>query len=80
MTIKFELLKVRKMTSLKIYISQVMEKLETSKHQHQVKLIQRIQLGPLPQEVVMSLSHNNITLTSLFISNYRGDTVIKFGL
>ena len=30
MTTNFELLKVRKMTSLKIYISQVMEKLGTS--------------------------------------------------
>ena len=32
MTINFDLLKVKKMTSLKIYISQIMEKLE-----HQIR-------------------------------------------
>ena len=44
----------------------------------QVSLIQGIPLGTLPQQVVTSLSQNYMTLTNLFISSYRGDTVIKF--
>ena len=40
----------------------------------QVNLIQRVQLGTLPQEV-MSLPHNQMTLTSLFIPSYRANTV-----
>ena len=35
-------------------------------------------LGTLPQEVVTSLLYNHMTLTNLFISNFRA-TVIKFG-
>ena len=38
----------------------------------QVNLIQRVPLGTLPQKVVMSLPHNHVTLTNLFISSYRG--------
>ena len=45
----------------------------------QVNLIQRVQLGPLSQKVVASLPHNHMTLINLFISSYRGATVIKFG-
>ena len=46
---------------------------------HQVNFIQRVQLGPLSQKVVASLPHNHMTLINLFISSYRGATVIKFG-
>ena len=39
--------------------------------------IERVPLGTPPQAVVMSLAHNH--MTNLFISSYRGATVIKFG-
>ena len=75
MDINFELLKVSKMTSFKIFISPVMEKLE-----HQIwtagKHHWKSFTGYLPQEVVISLAYNH--LTNLFISSYRGATVIKF--
>ena len=45
----------------------------------QANLIQRVPLSILPQEVVMSLPHNHVALTNLFISSYRGATVFKFG-
>ena len=76
MNIIFELLKVSKMTSLKIYISPVMEKLET-KFGQQVNITERVPLGTLSQVVVMSLAHNH--MANLFISSYRGATVCKFG-
>ena len=76
MNIIFELLKVSKMTSLKIYISPVMEKLET-KFGQQVNITERVPLGTLSQVVVMSLAHNH--MANLFISSYRGATVSKFG-
>ena len=75
MNIIFELLKISKMTSLKIYISPVMEKLET-KFGQQLN-IEKVPLGTPPQAVVMTLAHNHVT--NLFISSYRGATVIKFG-
>ena len=75
MNINFELLKGSKMTSLKIYISPVREKLEI-KFGEQVN-IERVSLGTSPQEVVMSVVYNEVT--NLFISSYRGATVIKFG-
>ena len=40
-------------------------------------MIERVLLGTLPQAVVMSLAHNHVT--NLFISSYRGATVIKVG-
>ena len=43
----------------------------------QVNIIERVPLGGQPQAVVMSLAHNQ--LTNLFISIYRGATVIKLG-
>ena len=43
----------------------------------QVKIIERVPLDTLPQAVVMSLAHDH--MTNLFISSYRGATVIKFG-
>ena len=52
-----KLLKVIKVTSLKIYISPSIMKLETLKFRQQVKLIQKASLGALPQEVVTSLPH-----------------------
>ena len=63
------------MTSLKIYVSPVMEKLET-KFGHLINMIEGVPLDTLPQTVVMSLAHNH--LTNLFISSYRGAAVIKF--
>ena len=61
-----------KMTTLKIYISPVMEKLETITLGQQVNLIQRVLLGTLPQEVLTSVPHIHVTLTNLFISSHRG--------
>ena len=77
MTINFELLKVSKITSLKIYSSHGEGR--NIKLEHQLNFIQRLQVSPLPKEVVMSLPHNHVILTNLFISSYRGATVIKFG-
>ena len=42
----------------------------------QVNIIERVPLGTPPQVVVMSLAHNHVT--NLFISSYRGATVIRF--
>ena len=53
-----------------------MEKLET-KFGQQVNIIEGVPLGTPPQAVVMKLAHNH--LTNIFISSYRGATVIKFG-
>ena len=74
-----KLLKVRKMTNIKIFISPFIEKLEAFKFGQQVNLIQRVPSGTLPQEVVMSLAHNYATLSNFFISSYKETTVIKFG-
>ena len=76
MSINFKLLKVSKITSLKISSH---GEARNIKFGHQVNLIQRVPLGTLPQGVVTSLPHNHMTLTNLFISVYRGGTVIKFG-
>ena len=43
----------------------------------QVNIIERVPLGIPPQAVVMALAHNHAT--NLFISSYKGATVIKFG-
>ena len=64
MTINFELLKVIKITSLKIFSH---GEARNIKFGQQVNLIQRIPLGTLPQEVVMSLPHNHMTLTNLYL-------------
>ena len=79
MIIYFKLLKVSKMISFKIYVSPVMREAKTLKFQQQVNLIKTVPLGPLPQEIVMSLPYNNMTLTNLLISSYSGAVVIKFG-
>ena len=42
----------------------------------QVNITESVPLGTLPLEVVMSLAHNHVTI--LFISSYKGATVIKF--
>ena len=62
------------MTSLEIYISQVLEKLETS-NLDQINIIERVPLGTPPHAVVMFLAHDH--LTNLFIS--REAAIIKFG-
>ena len=65
MTVNFDLFKVSsKTTSLKIYKYLGMEKLET--FGQQIDIIQRVPLGTQLQKVV----------TDLFISTYRGATVI----
>ena len=78
MTINFELLCVSKMSSLKIYISLVMAKLETFLDSRYTPL-QRIPLGTLTQELVTSLLHYHVTLTNPFVLSHRGTTAIKFG-
>ena len=55
-----------------------MEKLDI-KFGQQVSLSQRAPLGTLVQEEVTSLPCNYVALKNLFISSYRGATVIKFG-
>ena len=67
-----------KMSSLRIYISPVMEKLETLNLNSTVNLIQRVLLGTPPQKELASLPHIHVTLTNLFISRLR-TTVVKFG-
>ena len=74
-----KLLKVSKMTSLKICISPSVKKLETLKFGQQVNLIQKVLLSTLPQEVVTLLTYKYVTLANLFIYSYRGATVIKCG-
>ena len=64
------------MTNLKIYISSH-EEARNIEFGQQVNIIETVPLGTPPQEVVMSLAHNHVT--NLFISSYRGATVIKFG-
>ena len=63
------------MTSLKIYISSHGED-RNIKFGEEVNLIQNVPLGAPSQKVVTSLPHNHMTLTNLFISSYRGATVI----
>ena len=84
-TINFELLKISKMTNLKIYLSIFISiyiyissqgEARYIKFGHQINIIERVPLGTLSQAVVMSLAHNH--LKNLFISNYRGAAVIKF--
>ena len=58
-----------------LYISSHLEA-RNNKFGQQVN-IERVPLGTPPQAVVMSLAHNH--MTNLFISSYRGATVIKFG-
>ena len=70
--INFELLKGSKMTSLKIYISSVTEKLETSiwtPNKHDWK--SSIGYSAWGSSDVISFNH----LTNLFISSYRGAVV-----
>ena len=62
MIMKFELLKVDKITSLKIF-SHV--EARNIKFRQLVNLIQRVPLGTLPQEVVTSLPHIHMTLRNL---------------
>ena len=44
----------------------------------QVNLIESVALGTPPRKVVTLLLHN-VTLANLFVSSYRGATVMKFG-
>ena len=60
------------MSNLRIYISPVLEKLETLNLNSRVNLIQRVLLGTLPQKELTSLPHIHITLTNLFMSSLRG--------
>ena len=66
------------MTRFRIYISSHGEA-RSIKFGKQVNLIQRIPLGTLPQEVVMSLPINHVTLTNLFIFSYRGILLANLG-
>ena len=62
MTINFELLNASKMSSLRFYISSIMEKLETLNLSSRVNLIQQILFGTLLQKELMSLSYIHISL------------------
>ena len=77
MTINFELLEVSKMNSLKIYKSPVTEKLEKSSLLSAAgKPYSKGSIGySRGSDVIISY----VTFTSIFISSYRGATVIKFG-
>ena len=63
MTINFELVKVRKITSLKIYVSLVMDK--------QVNVIQRVPLGTQPPELAVSKLSQN------FLNTHRKSPVLE---
>ena len=73
--INLELLKVSKITSSKIYVFSQGEA-RNIKFGQQANIIERVPLGTPPQVVVMTLAHNYVT--NLFISSYKGATVIKF--
>ena len=74
----YELLKVSKMVSLKIYVSSHGEA-RNIKFGHQVNLIQRVQLGPLSQEIVTSLPHHHVTLTNLLSAVTEGLLLSNLG-
>ena len=71
MSINFELRKVSKMTSLKIYISPVIGEARNIKLRQQVNLIQRVPLGT-PHQEVLTLPHNHVTLKNLILSSCLG--------
>ena len=77
MAVNFELLKVNKMTSLKIYISSH-EEGRNIKFGEQINFIMRVRMGTPPQEEVTSSPPNHMTLRNLLTSSYRG-AVIKCG-
>ena len=77
MAINFELLKVNKMTSLKIYISSH-EEARNIKFGEQINFILRVRMGTPTQEEVTSSPPDHMTLRNLLISSYRG-AVIKCG-
>ena len=79
MTVNFELLKISKITSLKIYIISSHREARNIKFGQQVDLIQKISLGAPTQEVLMSLPHDHMTLTNFFISSHWGYCYQKFG-
>ena len=60
-TTNFELLKVSKMTSLNISTYIQSQEAKNIKFGQQVNLIQRVLLGTLTQEVLMSSSHINVS-------------------
>ena len=75
-TVNFDFPEVSKMTK-------IFGMLKVSKQNDQFKNLyissHGVAFGAPPQEVLKSLPHNHMTLTNLFISSYRGATVIKFG-
>ena len=78
MNINFELLKVSKMTSLKIYISPVIGEAKNIKLRQQVNLIQRVPLGN-PHQEVLTLPDNNVTLKNLILSSCLGVLLSNLG-
>ena len=76
MTINTELLKVSKMTSLKIYIVSSYGEAKNTKFGQPINPIQNVSLVAPSRKVVTSLPHNYVI--NLFISSYRGATVIIF--
>ena len=76
MNINFELLTVAKWPVWKsIYLRS--GKARNIKFGQQVNIIERVPLSTSPQEVVVSFAHNHVT--NLFVTSYRGATVIKIG-
>ena len=63
------------MTILEIYISPPTVKLETSNLDSRKTSLKGVILGTLPLKEVMSLAHNH--MANLFISSYRGVTIIR---
>ena len=79
MTIDFVLLKVSKNDQFgNLYISSYREARNITFGLH-LKLIQRVLLSTLSQEVLILLPHNHVTLTNHFFSSYRGVNIIKLG-
>ena len=85
MTINFHLLEVRKITCLRKISSHVeaaevrkitcLKKISSHGEAANIKFGQQVNLI---QRVVTSLPQNHMALANLFISHYRGVTVIKF--
>ena len=77
MTINFEMLKVSKMVSLKLFYFSSQEETRNIKFGQQVNLIQRVPLGTPLHDVLVSLPHNHVTLT-ISLSLVTGAIVITF--
>ena len=67
------------MASLGIYISPVIEELETSNLDSRYKSDSKGSIGRSTSGEMDAITFNHMTVTNLFISSYRGATAVMFG-